>query len=86
MAAMAWRVENGKVAHMHLAYGGMAGTPKRARRAEAALLGKAWDEANIRKAMQELSKDFTPLDDARASAQYRMKLAQNAILRAFEEG
>ena len=35
--------------------------------------------------MAALAKDFTPLTDMRASAEYRMKAAQNLLLRAFAE-
>ena len=68
-----------------LAYGGMAGTPARAKRAEAALLNQPFGEDTIQAAMQEMAKDFTPLSDMRASAEYRLKTAQNMLLRYFHE-
>ncbi len=78
--------EAGKAKDVRLAFGGMAATPKRARNAEAALEGQPWNEENIRKAMAALDQDFTPLSDMRASAEYRMKTAQNLLLRAYEDG
>ncbi len=71
-----------------LAFGGMAGTPKRAARAEAAIANQAYSEATFRKAMTALADDFQPLSDMRASASYRMQTAQNLLLRFFhaEEG
>ena len=63
----------------------MAGTPKRASLAEHALLGKTWSEANVRAAMQALTQDFAPLSDMRASAAYRMQVAQNHLLRFWHE-
>jgi len=71
-----------------LVYGGMAGTPTRATRAEAAMAGQPYTEATFRKAMTALADDFQPLSDMRASASYRMQTAQNMLLRFFhaEEG
>jgi xanthine dehydrogenase small subunit len=72
----------GRVSEARLAYGGMAGIPKRAKAAEAALLGRSWDEAAIAAAIAALAEDFTPLTDMRASAAYRLKVAGN-LLRRF---
>lgn len=74
-------VEAGNVTHARLAYGGMAGVPKRAAKAEAVLVGAPWSEATVRSAMVALAGDFQPLSDARASADYRLKTAQNMLLR-----
>jgi len=73
------------VSEIRLAYGGMAGTPKRAATVEAALLGKAWSEANVRAAMARLGEDFAPLTDWRATADYRLMTAKNLILRFYLE-
>ncbi|MEX0310075.1 MAG: xanthine dehydrogenase small subunit [Tateyamaria sp.] len=78
-------VQDGEVADIRLAFGGMAGTPKRAARAEAALRGMPWTDATVASAMQALTRDFTPLSDMRASAAYRMEAAQNMLLRAWLE-
>ncbi|MEX0365487.1 MAG: xanthine dehydrogenase small subunit [Ruegeria sp.] len=78
-------VQDGEVADIRLAFGGMAGTPKRAARAEAALRGMPWTDATVASAMQALTRDFTPLSDMRASAAYRMETAQNMLLRAWLE-
>ena len=68
-----------------IAFGGMAATPKRAAAAEAALVGQPWSEDTIRKAMEAMTDDFTPLSDMRASASYRMEAAQNMLLRYFHD-
>ncbi|MEL6452570.1 MAG: xanthine dehydrogenase small subunit [Pseudomonadota bacterium] len=78
-------IADGVVTQARLAYGGMAGTPARARAAEAALLGAPWSEDTVRAAMAALATDFTPLSDMRASAPYRMEAAQNMLLRAWSE-
>ncbi|PTM91433.1 xanthine dehydrogenase small subunit [Mycoplana dimorpha] len=72
----------GRVADVVIAYGGMAGTPKRATHAEAALKGRAWDEVSIEAAAAAMATDYTPLTDWRASAAYRLLVAQN-LLRRF---
>ncbi|WP_420397022.1 xanthine dehydrogenase small subunit [Nioella sp.] len=78
-------VENGTVTDAKLAYGGMAGIPKRASNAEAALVGQPWTEATVRAAMAAYTQDFTPLTDMRASAAYRLETAANMLLRYFHE-
>ncbi|MEF3048544.1 xanthine dehydrogenase small subunit [Pseudotabrizicola sp. L79] len=75
----------GKVTAARIAFGGMAGIPKRAAQAEAALVGQDWAEATIRKAMAAMAQDFTPLSDMRASSAYRMQTAQNLLLRYFHD-
>ncbi|WP_185983856.1 xanthine dehydrogenase small subunit [Aureimonas mangrovi] len=69
------------VAEARLAFGGMAGTPKRASSAEAALVGRPFDETACRDAMAALAQDFQTLTDMRATRDYRLKAAQNALER-----
>ena len=78
-------VENGTVTGAKLAYGGMAGIPKRASNAEAALVGQPWTEETVRTAMAAYGQDFTPLTDMRASSAYRLETAANMLLRYFHE-
>jgi xanthine dehydrogenase small subunit len=67
------------------AYGGMAGTPKRAAACEAALVGQPWNRATIHAAVEALTGDFRPLTDARASAAYRALTAGNMLRKVFIE-
>ncbi|UWR21779.1 xanthine dehydrogenase small subunit [Sulfitobacter sp. S190] len=67
---------------VRLAFGGMAGTPMRAKAAEAALRGAPISLASAQAAAEALQDDFTPLSDMRASAHYRMQAAQNMLLRS----
>ena len=78
-------LEGGAVTAARLAFGGMAGIPKRAAHAEAALAGQPWSETTVRAAMAALERDFTPLTDMRASAGYRMQGAKNLLLKYFIE-
>lgn len=76
---------SGKVEAIRIAYGGMAATPKRAHAVEAALIGKPWAREAIDAALPEYEKDFQPLTDMRASADYRMLASKNLLLRFFLE-
>jgi xanthine dehydrogenase small subunit len=78
-------VEGGVVTSARIAFGGMAGTPKRASAAEAALMGQPWTEATVEVAAKAMAGDFTPLSDMRASAAYRMQVAQNLMRRYFHD-
>jgi xanthine dehydrogenase small subunit len=84
-AAFNLTVENGMILRACIAFGGMAATPKRAAHAEAALIGQPWSEATLIAASRELGKDFTPLSDWRASAGYRLRVAQNLFRRFWLE-
>ena len=84
-AAFALRVEGDVVAGCRIAFGGMAPTPKRAVHAEAALTGHLWTEASALAAGAVLAKDFAPLSDLRASADYRLRVAQNLMRRLYLE-
>lgn len=70
---------------VRLVFGGMAATVKRASHAEAALLGQVWTEATAHAAMAALAKDFEPLTDLRASADYRLRAARHLLLRWWHE-
>jgi len=70
------------ISEARLAYGGMAAIPKRAAAAEAALIGRPWNDGAVSAATAALPLDFTPLDDMRASAHYRLTIAGN-LLRRF---
>ena len=76
------RDDTGRVSEARLAYGGMAGIPRRASAAEAALLGRDWNDESVEEAIAALARDFTPLSDMRASAGYRLAVAGN-LLRRF---
>ncbi len=81
-AAFALEIEGGAIHSARVAFGGLAATPKRAADCEAVLTGAAWTAATCEAAANALAKDFSPLSDMRASATYRMRVAQN-LLRKF---
>ena len=85
LGAYSLKIEGGQVAAARIAYGGLAAIPKRAANAEAALIGAAWNETTVERAMAALEQDFSPITDWRASAGYRMQVAKNLLQRCFIE-
>jgi xanthine dehydrogenase small subunit len=78
-------VEGGKIANARIAFGGMAGIPKRAAAVEAALTGRDWTLATVTAALPAFASDFAPMTDMRASSGYRLEAAQNMLIRYFHE-
>ncbi len=78
-------VTDGTVTAARIAFGGMAGTPKRAAHVEAAIIGKPWTEATVAAASDAWAADFQPLSDMRASAAYRLDAARNMLVRYLHE-
>lgn len=76
-------ITKGNVSAARIAFGGMAGIPKRAENVEKALIGQPWNEETIAKAWSAWELDFTPLSDMRASAEYRLNAARNMLTRYF---
>lgn len=85
LGAINIQAKDGKVQFAKIAFGGMAGTPKRAKAVEAALIGKEWSKEAIEAAMGVMPKDFSPLSDHRASAEYRLETAANMLMRYWLE-
>ena len=75
----------GIVRAARIAFGGMAGIPKRAHHVEQALVGQTWDLDTLARAQHAWADDFTPLSDMRASAAYRLDSAHGLLLRYFHD-
>ncbi len=84
-AGFAIELDGDVVREVRLAFGGMAAVVKRAAQAEAALAGQPWTEASVQAAQRALAQDFQPLTDMRASADYRLQVAQNLLQRLWLE-
>jgi xanthine dehydrogenase small subunit len=78
-------IEDGIVTGARIAFGGMAGIPKRASSVEAALVGQPWNTASIQAALPRFDEDFTPMSDMRASARYRQESARAMLERYYHE-
>jgi len=84
-AGLALELDGELVTSARFAYGGMAAIVKRAKGAEAAVIGQPWTEATVDAAMRALDNDFTPLSDLRASADYRRQVARGLLKRLWLE-
>ena len=86
LGAFRFRVQRGRVVEARIAYGGMAATPKRAPATERAVAGlRLREPASWSAAGEALAEDFSPIDDHRASAGYRMRVARSLLLKALAE-
>ncbi len=85
MAAFSLRLDGDKITDARVAFGGMAATPKRAPAVEARLVGSTWTEETVRSAMAALEQDYAPISDWRASADYRMQVSKNLLMRCYVE-
>lgn len=78
-------IKGGLVESARIAFGGMAATPKRAVATEETLVGKEWCPETVSAAMEAMARDFAPISDIRASADYRLQVAKNLLMKAFLE-
>ncbi len=78
-------VINGVVQRASMGVGGVAATPVRAIKTEAALLGQAWTLATVQHAIGVLRTEFSPISDMRASAAYRRTVLGNLLHRYWLE-
>ena len=83
--AIQMTVKGGVVQQVSIGAGGVAATPARARRTEAALLGQAWNEDTVMAATAALRAEFQPISDMRASATYRQTVLGNLLRRFWLE-
>src|SRR6185503_6724464 len=73
------------VAEIRIGLGGVAETPVRALRTEAALAGQPWTESTVEAAAEILASEGTPLSDHRASAEYRIAMLRESLLKLHAE-
>jgi len=86
LAVFCFKVADGRIADAKVAFGGMAAIPKRAKTLEDNLrqLSLA-DTSRWHLAADAINKDFMPLNDLRASADYRRRVAGNLVIKALAE-
>jgi len=84
-AAINLETNGDQVRVARIAFGGMAATPKRAKAAESAMVGRPWTITTVQGAMAALGSDFAPIDDMRASGAYRLQVARNLLYKAYLE-
>ncbi|MCA3562296.1 MAG: xanthine dehydrogenase small subunit [Aestuariivirga sp.] len=86
MAGFKFTLDGRTILSARIAFGGMAATPKRGALTEAALQGVFLDQsATWDAAIAALANDFQPISDMRASAAYRIEVAQGLLRKALME-
>jgi xanthine dehydrogenase small subunit len=83
--AVQLHVARGRITAVRIGAGGVAATPVRARQTETALLGQMWNETTLKQAQDRIQKEFAPLSDLRASADYRRQILGQLLHRAWLE-
>ena len=73
------------VTHASIGVGGVAATPVRALKTQAALLGQPWSAATVKAAQATLRAEFSPISDMRASSAYRVEVLGNLLQRYWLE-
>ncbi|WP_108820062.1 xanthine dehydrogenase small subunit [Pseudovibrio sp. Alg231-02] len=86
MAAFCLTVKDGVVERARMAFGGVAGIPKRASSAEAALVGSSLeDPGSWQDALNAIESELVPLTDMRASSTYRRDIVRGLLEKALLE-
>ena len=83
--ALQLELHHGTVTGARIGAGGVAATPVRALKTEAALLGQPWTLATVHAAMAVLRAEFAPISDMRASAAYRQQVLGALLQRCWLE-
>ena len=78
-------IDKKKIKKVQIAYGGMSEIPKRANETEKKLLNSDFSEKTFKEALKYIDKDYSPINDMRASSNYRMAVAKNLLIKVFHE-
>ncbi len=82
--SVALEADGEKVAQVRIVMGAVGPTPVRAQRAEQMLLGNIPDDALIGQAAEACAAEAEPIDDARASADYRREVLKPLVRRTLK--
>ena len=83
--ALSLHIVDGMVTRASIGVGGVAATPVRAAKTEAALLGQPWALNTVKLAQAVLRSEFSPISDMRASSAYRTQVLGNLLERFWLE-
>ena len=78
-------IKKNKIVKAKIAYGGMSEIPKRATSIEKTLDNSIFSKELFLKAQNLIKDDFSPIDDMRASRNYRIEIAKNLLMKFFYE-
>jgi xanthine dehydrogenase small subunit len=84
-AAVRMRLDGDVIADASIALGAVGPIVLRARKTEAFLRGRAFDEETMHLAGDVAVSEITPISDVRGSADYRFQLARNIFLKFFHD-
>ncbi len=85
-AAFRLRIKNNKVVEdAAFVYGGMAATTKHAYKAEEYIKGRLWERDTVEQTVALVRDEFTPISDARSSAEARRIACGNLLLKFWSE-
>ena len=73
--------DGSNITDARIAFGGMAATPLRATNTEQGLIGKPFSFKSFEQAAKHIQQDYSPMNDVRASAEYRLTVASNLIVK-----
>ena len=79
------KIQDSKISDIHIVYGGLAEKPSRAIKTELSLRRKKWNEDIVCDSSKNIPNDFTPISDHRASANYRLRVASNLLIRLYRD-
>ena len=85
MGAFCYQTKDGMITEARIGFGGMAAVPARALKTEAAMVGQKMGESFDAEMRDCINADFTPIDDVRASARYRLSVASALLARSVED-
>ncbi|PKN63356.1 MAG: xanthine dehydrogenase family protein subunit M [Deltaproteobacteria bacterium HGW-Deltaproteobacteria-15] len=77
--------EKGLLKDVRIGLGAVAPTPMRAKKAEAVLKGESSGDELLAKAAKAASEEASPIDDHRASAEYRRMMVEVLVKRALRQ-
>lgn len=83
--AVLYKTEDNLVKDIKIAYGAVAPKVIRIKEAEEYLLNKEMNEKNLTETGMIIGRPVTPIDDVRATGEYRKKVCQNLILRLSDK-
>jgi carbon-monoxide dehydrogenase medium subunit len=83
-ALVTYRLQTGKIIDARVGVGGAEPCPRRIAQAEAALNGKAPDDAPFRAAAEAAANAVDPLEDHQTTGEYRRDLVRAVVRRALE--
>lgn len=78
-------LNNDRIVDAKIGCGGVAATPLRAAHCEAALQDVSLNDPELARCAEMFDKDFAPITDARATAEFRSQVLKNLLLRAQAE-